>query len=169
MYWYHPHPHGSATVQVGGGMAGLILVKGSIDEVPETAAARDELLAIQNIKINPLADGFWGWEPIAYKPAALGGYYFTTQMELITVNGRPVIAIDRRGNKPVATKQSLPTYQMRPGELMRLRILNGTDGIPLPIVLPGFEMYVIGQDGINLLKPERVGEDLKSAIRMAPG
>jgi hypothetical protein len=35
-------------------MAGLILVKGPIDEVPEIAAARDELLAIQNLKMNPL-------------------------------------------------------------------------------------------------------------------
>jgi suppressor of ftsI len=171
LYWYHPHHHGSATVQVGGGMAGLILVKGAIDEVPEIAAAHDELLAIQNIKINPLAGGkdLWGWEPIAYRPADQGGYYFTTQMELITANGRPVLAIDRRGKKLVATKQPLPTYQMRPGEVMRLRILNGTDGIPMPIVLPGFEMYLIGQDGINLLRPERVGEDLKSALRMAPG
>jgi suppressor of ftsI len=52
LYWYHPHYHGSAGVQVINGMAGLILVKGPIDEVPEIAAARDELLAIQNLKIN---------------------------------------------------------------------------------------------------------------------
>jgi len=169
LYWYHPHHHGSATVQVGGGMAGLILVKGAIDDVPEIAAARDELLAIQNIKVNPLGGGRWGWEPIAYRPVDRGGYYFTTQMELITVNGRPVLAIDRREKTPVTTKLCLPTYQMRPGEVMRLRILNGTDGIPMPIVLPDFELYVIGQDGINLQKPEQVGEDLKTAIRMAPG
>jgi len=52
---------------------------------------------------------------------------------------------------------------------MCLRILNGTDGIFLPLTLPGFEVYVIGQDGINLLKPEKAGDDLKTAIRMAPG
>jgi suppressor of ftsI len=63
----------------------------------------------------------------------------------------------------------LPVYTMRPGEVMRLRILNGTDGLFLPLALPGFEVYVIGQDGINLRKPERAGEDLKSAMRMAPG
>jgi FtsP/CotA-like multicopper oxidase with cupredoxin domain len=40
LYWYHPYRHGSATVQVAGGMAGLILVKGAIDEVPEIAAGR---------------------------------------------------------------------------------------------------------------------------------
>jgi suppressor of ftsI len=59
LYWYHPHYHGSAGVQVVNGMAGLILVKGPIDEVPEIAKARDELLAIQNLKINPIDKSFW--------------------------------------------------------------------------------------------------------------
>src|SRR5580704_15974808 len=76
LFWYHPHYHGSAGVQVINGMSGLILVKGPIDEVPEIAAARDELLAVQNLKINPL-DGDsqkWGFEPLAYRPASAGGY-----------------------------------------------------------------------------------------------
>jgi suppressor of ftsI len=171
LFWYHPHYHGSAGVQVINGMAGLILVKGPIDEVPEIAAARDELLAVQNLKINPL-DGDsqkWGFEPLAYRPASAGGYSPESKVELITSNGKPVMIIDRRGPKPEVSLQTLPVYTMRPGEVMRLRILNGTDGLFLPLALPGFEVYVIGQDGINLLKPERAGEDLKSAIRMAPG
>jgi suppressor of ftsI len=171
LYWYHPHYHGSAGSQVVNGMAGLILVKGPIDEVPEIAAARDELLAIQNLKINPLdkASSKWGFEPLAYRPASQGGYSPQTQVELIIANGRPVMIIDRRGAKPAASQESPPVYKMRPGEVMRLRILNGCDGIFLPLTLPGFEVYVIGQDGINLLKPERGGRDPKSAIRMAPG
>jgi FtsP/CotA-like multicopper oxidase with cupredoxin domain len=171
LYWYHPHYHGSAGVQVVNGMAGLILVKGPIDHVPEIAAARDELLAIQNLKINPLneASSKWGLEPLAYRPASAGGYSPESKVELITANGAPVMIIDRRGPKPVASRQSPPVYKMRPGEVMRLRILNGNDGIFLPLALPGFEVYVIGQDGINLLKPQRAGDDPKSAIRMAPG
>jgi suppressor of ftsI len=171
LYWYHPHYHGSAGVQVVNGMAGLILVKGPIDDVPEIAAARDELLAIQNLKINPLdsASSLWGFDPLAYRPADVGGYSSESKIELITANGRPVMIIDRRGAKPVTSPQTLPVYKMQPGEVMRLRILNGTDGIFLPLALPGFEVFVIGQDGINLLKPERSGDDLKSAIRMAPG
>jgi FtsP/CotA-like multicopper oxidase with cupredoxin domain len=39
---------------------------------------------------------------------------------------------------------------MRPGQVIRLRILNGTIGIFLPLVLLGFEIYVIGQDGIGI-------------------
>src|SRR5260370_5060734 len=43
LYWYHPHYHGSAGVPDVSGMAGLILVKGPVDKVPQIAAARDEL------------------------------------------------------------------------------------------------------------------------------
>jgi hypothetical protein len=41
LYWYHPHHHGSTSVQVANGMAGVIIVEGAIDEVPEIAAAKD--------------------------------------------------------------------------------------------------------------------------------
>jgi suppressor of ftsI len=171
LYWYHPHYHGSAGLQVVNGMAGLVLVKGPIDNVAEIAAARDELLAIQNIKINPLDEtaSVWGQDPMAYRSADQGGYSPVSKVELITANGTAIMIIDRRGAKPVASSQSLPVYKIRPGEVIRLRVLNGTDGIFLPLVLSDFEVYVIGQDGINLLKPERVGDDLTSAIRMAPG
>lgn len=171
LYWYHPHYHGSAGVQVVNGMAGLILVKGPIDAVPEIAAARDELLAIQNLKIKPLdsTSARWGFEPVAYRPPNQGGYSPQTEVELITTNGNLVTVIDRRGPSPVATTQRLPVYKMRAGEVMRLRILNGTDGIFLSLALPNFEVYVIGQDGVNLLKPEKAGNDLRSALRMAPG
>jgi hypothetical protein len=64
-------------------MAGLILVKGPIDEVPEIAAARDELLAIQNLKMNPLDgdSGEWSFEPLAYRPASVGGYSPESKVE----------------------------------------------------------------------------------------
>ena len=117
LYWYHPHYHGSAGVQVVNGMAGLILIKGPIDEVPEIATARDELIAIQNIKINPLdkTGPKWGLEPLAYRPADAGGYSPVTQVELITTNGRLVMIIDRRGAKLVVSRESLPVYKMHRG------------------------------------------------------
>jgi suppressor of ftsI len=47
--WYHPHHHGSTAVQAVTGMAGGIIVKGPIDEVPEIKAAKDYLLVMQDI------------------------------------------------------------------------------------------------------------------------
>ncbi len=42
LYWYHPHRHGGVAQQVRGGMAGAIVVRGDLDEVPEVAAAGRE-------------------------------------------------------------------------------------------------------------------------------
>ena len=38
-YWYHPHHHGSADVQMTSGMAGALIVEGDFDDIPEIAAA----------------------------------------------------------------------------------------------------------------------------------
>ena len=38
-YWYHPHHHGSADVQVASGMAGAIIVEGDFADVPEITEA----------------------------------------------------------------------------------------------------------------------------------
>ncbi|KAA3664433.1 MAG: multicopper oxidase family protein [Chloroflexi bacterium] len=66
LYWYHPHKHGSTAVQAVSGMAGPIIIKGDIDEVPEIKAARDIPLAIQDIGLFPSeteAD-VWTYEPV---------------------------------------------------------------------------------------------------------
>jgi FtsP/CotA-like multicopper oxidase with cupredoxin domain len=52
-YWYHVHKHGSATYQFLGGMAGFLIVKGgkgTLDAVPEVAAAQDILMAFQVVR-----------------------------------------------------------------------------------------------------------------------
>src|SRR5207237_7314952 len=57
-YWYHVHKHGSVTYQFLGGMAGFLIVKGghgTLDAVPEVAAAKDIPMAFQVIR--SLADG----------------------------------------------------------------------------------------------------------------
>ena len=52
-YWYHVHKHGSVTYQFLGGMAGFLIVEGgegTLDTVPEVAAAKDVLMAFQVIR-----------------------------------------------------------------------------------------------------------------------
>ena len=57
-YWYHVHKHGSATYQFLGGMAGFLIVQGgpgTLDTVPEVAAAKDVPMAFQVVR--SLSDG----------------------------------------------------------------------------------------------------------------
>ncbi|WP_437935048.1 multicopper oxidase family protein [Sorangium sp. So ce341] len=64
-YWYHPHHHGSTAVQAVSGMAGAIVVLGSIDEVPEITAARDVHLIVSDLGLFPSEDepDVWTYEP----------------------------------------------------------------------------------------------------------
>ncbi|MBI1789356.1 MAG: multicopper oxidase family protein [Acidobacteria bacterium] len=47
-FWYHPHVHGSAARQVSLGLAGLFVVRGEMDEIPEIAAASERFLVLQD-------------------------------------------------------------------------------------------------------------------------
>src|SRR5690606_11410997 len=60
--FYHPHKHGATAVQVATGLAGPLIVRGAIDEVPEIAAAREIFLAVQDICLFPSDDTPDVWE-----------------------------------------------------------------------------------------------------------
>ncbi|HET9030203.1 MAG TPA: multicopper oxidase domain-containing protein [Candidatus Aquilonibacter sp.] len=156
LHWYHPHHHGSTDVQVSGGMAGLIVVRGPIDAVPEIAAAREVFFVIQTLNVNKSTTDptLYEYEPIAYQTPANGGYNLGTNYTMLTVNGTGVNWADYSVNpNGVYQALSLPQIAMQPGEVIRLRILNGTNSLFLPLVFPGLEVYQIGFDGVNLLAP----------------
>src|SRR5215471_20601201 len=48
-YWYHPHHHGSADVQVASGMVGAIVVEGDFADVPEIAQARERVMLLAQV------------------------------------------------------------------------------------------------------------------------
>ena len=153
LYWYHPHHHGATDVQISGGMAGLIVVSGPIDDVPEIAAARDIPVVVQALNVNPTPGKrhHFELEPIAYEPPPTG-YSLGTDFTMLTVNGQGVNWIDNTKN----TYEPLPPphVTMRPGEVVRIRMLNGGNVQILPVVLEGMDVYQIGVDGVNFLAPK---------------
>ncbi len=78
-FWYHPHVHGSTARQLGGGMVGMLIVRGELDDIPEIAAATEYFLILKDFGIRP--DGTAGPGPS------------------LTVNGRenPTLAIQQGG------------------------------------------------------------------------
>jgi suppressor of ftsI len=156
LHWYHPHKHGSTDVQVSGGMAGLIVVRGPVDEVPEIAAAREIFMVVQSLNVNKskTQKDLYEREYLAYKPGDEGGYQLFTQFTMLTVNGNGVVWLDNTGKDPeILESFAPPQFTMRPGEVVRLRLLDGCNGIPLALALPGFEAWMIGFDGVNTLEP----------------
>jgi FtsP/CotA-like multicopper oxidase with cupredoxin domain len=132
LFWYHPHRHGAVAQQVRCGMAGMIIVRGEIDEVPEVKAAKEQILVIQGLELN---DDFEVPAPIP-DPSKTEAFYPRTQI-LYPING----VVD-------------PAITMYPGEVQRWRILNAAEGKFLNLVLEGHELNVLAWDGLNLAAPE---------------
>jgi FtsP/CotA-like multicopper oxidase with cupredoxin domain len=90
-YWYHPHHHGSADVQVVSGMVGTIIVEGDFADVPEIAWARDRVMLLTQIVFDAftMVEGF-------------GTLFPETATRFLAING-----------------QRRPTIDMRPGEVQR--------------------------------------------------
>ncbi|GAC1392808.1 MAG: hypothetical protein NVSMB31_11360 [Vulcanimicrobiaceae bacterium] len=175
LFWYHPHHHGSTDVQVAGGMAGLIVVRGPIDQVPEIAAAREILMAIQTLEVNQIGNtNNYEYEPVAYQAATSANpnaYTGGTAFTMLTVNGQGVVWMNNNApsstppaGSPALNQISTPQITMQPGEVIRLRLLNGTNGIYLPLLLPGMDCYVIAYDGINLPAPVKKKFDFSGTV-----
>lgn len=134
LFWYHPHRHGGVTQQIRGGMAGAIIVRGAIDEVPEVAAATEQLMVIQAIEVD---ENYTVPAPIP-DPTSSEAFFPRNQI-LYPINGG-----------------LSPTLTMRPGEVARWRILNAAEGKFLNLVAEGLEFHVIAWDGLTLAEPELV-------------
>jgi FtsP/CotA-like multicopper oxidase with cupredoxin domain len=121
-YWYHPHHHGGADIQIAGGMAGAIIVDGDFADVPEIANALERLLLINQVVFDEyrMVEGF---ETVFPEGATR---YFT-------VNG-----------------QREPIIRMRPGEVQRWRILHAGYQDDIFLSLEGHALLPIARDGISL-------------------
>jgi FtsP/CotA-like multicopper oxidase with cupredoxin domain len=132
IFWYHPHKHGGVAQQVRGGMAGMIIVRGAIDEVPAVRAAREQVIVLQAIE---LGSDYGLLDPIPY-PSKEEAFFPRTQI-LYTVNG-------------VLT----PRIRMYPGEVQRWRLLNAAEGKFMSLRLAGHALNVLAWDGLTLAAPD---------------
>jgi suppressor of ftsI len=164
LHWYHPHHHGATDVQVSNGMAGLIVVRGPIDEVPEIAAARELFVVVQTLNVNKSKTDpeLYDLEYEAYKSPKDGGYFVDSDFTMFTVatesaagrtNAQAVKWVVNDPDHETYTSYPPQMFNMQPGEVIRLRFLNGANQNTLPLILPGMEVWQIAFDGVNLAKP----------------
>ncbi len=176
-YWYHVHKHGAATYQFLGGMAGFLIVKGgpgTLDTVPEVAAAKDIPMAFQVVRslndgrvvfVHEQAQQFGTFpfpdftkNPPVLPPAAAQGLWSTYGLD-----GQ--LPLEPDGKTPAPPSRfsyttngvANPTLQMQPGEVQRWRLLNATDGDNLQLVLmqqgsttQGLGLNVVAMDAITV-------------------
>jgi FtsP/CotA-like multicopper oxidase with cupredoxin domain len=118
-YWYHPHHHGGADVQLASGMVGAVILEGDFDGVPEIAAARERTLVLAQV----VFDNHRTIEEF-------GTLFPETATRFFSVNG-----------------QRMPTIEMRPGEVQRWRLLHAGYQDTVLVALPGHTFDVIAHDG----------------------
>lgn len=141
IFWYHPHRHGAVTQQVRGGMGGMIVVRGEIDQVEEVHAAKEQIMVLQAIE---LGDDFELLDPIP-NPSKQEAFFPRTQI-LYTVNG-----------------VMKPKITMYPGEVQRWRLVNAAEGKFMSLRLDEHELNVLAWDGLTLATPDAVKHVMMSA------
>jgi len=134
LFWYHPHRHGAVAYQVQGGMAGALIVRGAIDEVPEIRAATEQVMVFQALEMDAEFE-IPTPEPNATRQEA----FFPRDAIHWTLNG-----------------QTTPVITMRRGEVQRWRMLNAAEGKLISLQLTGHELHHIGYDGLAIPAPRRV-------------
>jgi FtsP/CotA-like multicopper oxidase with cupredoxin domain len=142
LYWYHPHKHGAVCQQVRAGMAGALIVRGEIDEVPEIKAAKEQVLVFQDIELD---DNYVTPEPIPHPDPNQA--FFPRSQYYYTVNG-----------------QLLPKITMYPGEVQRWRMLNAAEGKFMSLRIQDHDLNVVAWDGLTQHEPTAEPD-----VMMSPG
>lgn len=123
LFWYHPHFHPDVDDQVLGGMAGAIIVRGALDQLPGITGVPEKLLVLTTEESND--------------PTVQTRY----------VNGK-----------------LRPTMYLRPGETVRMRVVNASADDFFNLTIPGYKLNIISRDGNTLDQVVSVDHEL-----MAPG
>ncbi|MCL2927834.1 MAG: multicopper oxidase family protein [Trichodesmium sp. MAG_R01] len=132
MFWYHPHLHGLVAEQIFGGLAGLFIVRGELDEIPEVKAASEQFLVLQDFALDQKGN-------------------ILPSHELSIMTGR-------QGNLITANGQSNPKLTIPPQNLLRIRILNASSSRFYRLSLEEHPFYLIATDGGALAEPVEMSE-----------
>jgi len=130
-FWYHPHLHGLVAKQVFLGMAGLFVVRGELDQVPEVAAAREQFAVLKDFEV---AGG-------RVPPPSPMEFVRGREGSLVTVNG-----------------EVEPEWSLEQGGLLRLRLLNASTARFYRLKLEDHPLYLIATDGGALEEPYELDE-----------
>lgn len=126
-FWYHPHHHGHGAEQVFGGLAGLFVIRGALDEIPEIQAAQEEFMVLQDFEMNAAG------QQVAPHPMTL-------------MRGR-------EGSRVTVNGQVNPGLMVAQGGLLRLRFLNASAARFYRLQLEDHPFYLTATDVARSHRP----------------
>ena len=154
-FWYHAHTHGSTSIQVGGGMAGALIIDDDPAKIPMALrdANKDEkVMVLQTVlydtdgELNQIAALFPDPRPC---PTPNPGTWQCSKRQ-VTING-----------------QIRPVITMRPGEVQRWRLIDSAFRQSFAIRLEQHALHEIALDGLYLGRVDtwQVGQ----TVELQPG
>ncbi|WP_225414421.1 multicopper oxidase family protein [Stigmatella hybrida] len=155
-HWYHAHKHGAVGIQLGSGMAGPLIVRGGIDGVEGIREARERILVLQQIPYKMVTNPYDETQQANMVEEFAQLFEFTWLSELVP-----------QGRRVTLNGETLPTFQMRPGEVERWRFIHAGIHFPFRLRLvreggnPATESipyYLIAMDGITTGRLDKVDE-----------
>jgi L-ascorbate oxidase len=112
LQWYHPHIHGTTAIQVTSGAVGAWIVRGSVDELPAVAAAKERVMVFST----PPIQGTSGFLPLEEGESC-------TEATL-TFNNFGVLGAVSSPQLNLINGQRKPRMVTPPGQVERWRILH---------------------------------------------
>jgi FtsP/CotA-like multicopper oxidase with cupredoxin domain len=134
-YWYHPHPDMTTTEQVSRGLYGALIIRPALDPLEGIA---DRLLVLSDNRFQ--ADG-----------AVDLPHHTTPAGNIDAQNGR-------EGEVLFVNGKTMPALSIKPGEWLRLRIINAAAARVFRLAIPGQKLVHVGSDGGLFERPIEVDE-----------
>lgn len=126
-FWYHPHVHGLVAEQLFGGLVGLFIVRGDLDEIPAIKTAQEEFLVLKDFALDQ------------------SGYTLPP--------GHVAEMTGRIGSLLTASGRINPTITLPENGLLRLRLLNASPSRFFRLFVEDHPFYLIATDGGAIAKP----------------
>jgi FtsP/CotA-like multicopper oxidase with cupredoxin domain len=184
-HWYHAHKHGSVALQLASGMAGVLIVEGGLDDVPEIKKAKEQIMAFQQLRITDcgrkeVTKG-QGPEQCSLGDAPNEKYYESCDayfQRLVDAHVLPSfpkgdscvesfefsfganrmgqVLQPRFGSRTSINGEITPTIEMRQGELQRWRLLHAG-------ILETLELGLVSKEGALTQRASDALENEKAA------
>ncbi|MFT5777229.1 MAG: FtsP/CotA-like multicopper oxidase with cupredoxin domain [Crocinitomicaceae bacterium] len=153
--WYHPHVHGSTSLQVASGMSGAIVIEDDFSDEAKAKLTAEEKEALEMLEAasNPDHERVMVFNQVLYDETIGEIPDFNTLERSPTPKGTTVNGV------------AVPTMIMKPGEVQRWRMVHAGYRSNLAFQFPkGAEVWQIAVDGIQFDKPRKM-----ETVHMAPG
>ena len=131
-FWYHPHKHGLVAEQLFAGLAGLFIVRGELDEIPEIKTAQESFVVLKDFALDRSGN--------------------------IADTGHMAAMTGRAGGLLTASGQINPEMPIRRGGLARLRLLNASPSRFYRLSLEDHPMHLIATDGGAIASPVELSD-----------